>query len=95
MNNGRATGGDGADWEFEVVGEQPSEAVVRAVAEVRGCDPVELPPLNGALDPDALDDLFEDTVGGRPRRGGRLAFEYADCRVNVLGGEKIRVEFLD
>ncbi|WP_135825829.1 HalOD1 output domain-containing protein [Halorussus ruber] len=95
MNNGRATSGGGPEGEFEVVGERPSETIVRAVSEVRECDPVELPPLHSALDPDALDELFEDTVSGRPRRGGSLAFEYADCRVSVLGGETIRVEETD
>lgn len=95
MNNGRATGGGGADREFEVVGERPSETVVRAVSKVHECEPVELPPLNDALDPDALDDLFGETVGGQSRHGGHLVFEYADCLVTVLGGEKIRIEEAD
>jgi hypothetical protein len=95
MNNGRATGGGGAEREFEVTGERPSETVVRAVSEVRECDPIELPPLNGALDPDALDELFDDTVSGRSRRGGHLAFEYADCRVDVLGGATVLVQQTD
>lgn len=95
MDDGRTTDGDGSVLEREVVDERPTEAVVLAVADARGCDPVELPPLNDALDPDSLNDLFADKAGGRPRRGGRLAFEYADCRVVVLGGEKIRVETND
>jgi len=37
----------------------PTEAVVRAVATVRGVDPIDLrTPLFEAIDPDALDRLF-------------------------------------
>lgn len=38
--------------------EAPSTAVVNAVAEAEGVSPVELPPLYGRVDPDALDELL-------------------------------------
>ena len=61
----------------------PTEAVVDAVADARDCEPIELPPLNDAVDPDALDDLFADTPSGRPRYDGHLTFRYCDCTVTV------------
>jgi hypothetical protein len=63
----------------------PTEAVVDAVADARDCDPLDLPPLNDAVDPDALDALFADTAGGTPRYGGYLTFHYCDCTVTVSG----------
>jgi hypothetical protein len=94
MGSYRRGGGDSGRVR-EVADERPSEAVVPAIAETRGCDPTELPPLNDVLDPDALNDLFADTAGGHYRRDGHLTFEYTDCRVVVLGGEKVRVEVDD
>ncbi|MFD1585785.1 HalOD1 output domain-containing protein [Halorientalis brevis] len=44
---------------------QPTDAVVRAVASVRDVDPVDLNrPLFMAVDPDALDRLFESRADG-------------------------------
>lgn len=37
----------------------PSEAVVRAIAQAKGIDPLEMPTLYEILDPDALDELFK------------------------------------
>jgi hypothetical protein len=71
--------------ERDVVDATPTEAVVDAVADARDCDPMDLPPLNDAVDPDALDDLFADMVSGKPRYGGYLVFEYCDCTVTVSG----------
>ena len=56
-----------------------SKAVLSAVATHKGIDEVALPPLNDAIDPDALDALFEDkgTSGGET-----IVFEYAGRLVN-------------
>lgn len=48
---------------------QPSVLVVEAVAETTGTDPLELPPLYDAIDPDALDVLVAD--------GGQSHVEFA------------------
>ena len=42
----------------------PSEAVIEAIAEKTDSDPLELPALYNAIDPDALDSLFADRDGG-------------------------------
>lgn len=75
-----------------VSGEPPSEAVVRAVANAHGRNPTDLPPLSDVLDPEAVDELFADTVSGRSRSGGYLEFEYCDCTVAVLGSQKVVVD---
>lgn len=62
-----------------------SEAVVAAVAEREGVDPVELPRLFEAVDPDALDAIFAD---GRP---GRVSFQYAGYDVTVCGSDQVTV----
>lgn len=92
MDDSPFSPGNDAAAEREVVDATPTEAVVDAVADVRDCDPIELPPLNDAVDPEALDELFADTVGGKPRHGGRLTFRYCDCDVTVTGAGTVVVE---
>ncbi|MFC7080344.1 HalOD1 output domain-containing protein [Halorussus caseinilyticus] len=58
----------------------PSEAVVRTVAEARDCEPTDLPPLNGTIDPDALDDLFDDTMSGVAAKGATPSSTTATVR---------------
>lgn len=69
----------------------PSMAVVAAVADARGVDPLGLEPLANAIDPEALDRLFEDTYGGQPRMVGRVTFEVAGCEVTVTRADGISV----
>lgn len=60
----------------------PSMAVVELVADVTGTDPLELPPLYNALDPDALDSLCGNSSGF-----SSLEFEYTSRTVTV---ERVR-----
>jgi hypothetical protein len=66
-------------------------AVVRAVSAVVGCDPCSLPPLTDAVDPDALDAIFDSQGRDTPRTGGRLSFVYGHCRVTVDNGEYLTI----
>lgn len=67
--------------------EATSMNVVWAVAAESDIDPCSLPPLSDAIDPDALDSLFE----GDPKRnvpdhnGPYVTFSYAGHRVTVEG----------
>lgn len=73
--------------------ESVSERIVTAVAEFTGRDPLSLDPLYDAIDPEALDALFEPTdATGTPRR---VAFTYAGCSVEITGEGEIRVTDLD
>lgn len=58
------------------------ERIVSGVATLEGVDPVELPPLFDAVDPDALEAVFATTPSGT-RRCGSVAFTYAGYRVRV------------
>lgn len=64
-----------------------SRAVVSVVADRSGVDPTELPPLHGAVDPEALDSLFAGDVGGRAefRYNGFDVVVHGDGRVAVSG----------
>ena len=63
-----------------------TEAVIEAVASASGLDALEVAnefgPLYDAIDPSALDSLFQSS-GGSNRSVGSVTFEYADYRVTV------------
>jgi hypothetical protein len=66
----------------------PSQAVVEAVASAEGLDPLELPvPLYDAIDPDALDALFQDDD-----TDGRVEFSYYGYDVTVTDVGDVRLE---
>jgi hypothetical protein len=67
--------------EFDGRTRLPTEAVVYAVAEATETDPLDLPPLHSALDPDALNMLFETSTNGRPQTAITVSFEYADHQI--------------
>lgn len=73
--------------------ESVSGAVVEAVAEAEGTDPLELtPPLYDAVDSDALDRLFADaSTDGRME----VAFAYRGYDVSVRGDGSVSVEKRD
>lgn len=70
--------------------EQISEAVVTAVAEAKGVDPLDLDPLYSVVDPDALNSMFQPTVGSPPA-SMELRFSMAGCQVVVQGEGEVTV----
>jgi len=76
---------DGRPYHVYTVGadEPQTLAVVAAVAETTGIAACDLPPLYDAVDPDALDGLFERRPDGSARTDGRFAFSFADCAIAV------------
>ncbi|USZ73910.1 hypothetical protein NGM07_10620 [Halorussus vallis] len=81
--------------EFDPRTRPASQAVVDAVAEYRGVGTTDLDLLHEAVHPDGLDRLFRPKHDGTSRGGGRVGFEYADCRVVVESAGTIRVRPLD
>lgn len=75
-----------------VVTGEMANVVVRTVAVFANREPEELPPLNEAIDPDALDALFHPTPRGTSRAGGRVEFSYAGHRVVVTDHRRVAVE---
>ncbi|WP_425494366.1 HalOD1 output domain-containing protein [Natronoglomus mannanivorans] len=63
-------------------------AVVSAVAETNGTDPLELPPLGDAIDTDALNELF---TGRSESTVAEVTFQYADYDVTVRGNGEVHV----
>ena len=59
-----------------------STQILNEVAAIDGTDPVDLPPLFDAIDPDALESVFEPTMNGN-RRIGRIEFTYAGYEISV------------
>lgn len=62
-----------------------SLSVVQIVAEKEETDPAEITPLNNAIDPDALDVLFEE------REPGTVSFEYLEYEIVVNEDGLVRV----
>lgn len=69
--------------------ELASAAVVRAVADLRRCDPTELAPLYDAVDPDSLDRL----LARPPPADGhlRISFDYEGARVEAWNDGRLGV----
>ena len=96
----RGVGNESNEWNFaerfhpsaSAGGTEPSMAVVNAVASATKSDPIDLPPLYDAIEPDALDALFADTGRFASSRSGSVAFEYAGCLVTVSGDGSVSAE---
>jgi hypothetical protein len=68
-----------------------SQTVVLAVAEATDEDAMELPPLYDAIDPDALNKLFDSELLGASRVEGNVEFAYAGCDVTVRADGRVSV----
>lgn len=77
ISSGKRRGGPCAP-DAEVVTE-----VVTRVADARGVDPFEMPPLIEAINPDALNKIFKSSGDENRRYDGHLAFTYCDREVVV------------
>ncbi|WP_435177183.1 HalOD1 output domain-containing protein [Halorussus sp. AFM4] len=92
------TTGESAERAYRIgPSERPSEAVLAAVRAATGRDVGSAPtgdeglePLYRAVDPDALDALFEPTAEG-VQRDGRVTFSYAGCTVTVSSDGVVEV----
>jgi len=72
---------------------RPSAAVVARIATAENVDETELPPLFHAIDPDALDALFESGRDGpgETRTSGSVTFAYAGYEVHVSANGSVDV----
>lgn len=61
-----------------------SAAVIEAVADAADADPAELGTrLYDRIDPDALDNLFDDRHNGMPRGSGHVVFSLLDYEITA------------
>lgn len=68
-----------------------TKTIITAIGEVTNTDPVELPPLGSAIDPNALNELFPRNAAGDPRIEGYVTFEFAGCVVLVDQDDRVVV----
>lgn len=61
--------------------ESPSHAVVMAVTGESDADPVEIEPINTAIDADALDSIFLPTFSSQRPPNSRIQFDYLGYRI--------------
>ncbi|QSG03030.1 HalOD1 output domain-containing protein [Natranaeroarchaeum sulfidigenes] len=74
---------------YELDGDtETSTAVIEAVAETAGCDPLDLDPLGTYVSPDAIDALFTDS---RRNPDATVSFFYGDHQVVVRSDGTILV----
>lgn len=67
-------------------------AVIEAIAEHEGVDPLDLDqPLYEVVDPDALDAIIDDGGDGGGAADLTVRFSYNGCRVQVSGDGSIEV----
>lgn len=59
-----------------------AELILQRVGDVEDTDPVDLPPLYDAIDPDALEEIFAETQSGE-LRVGEISFPYAGHEVTI------------
>lgn len=71
--------------------EVPSTAVISAIASIRGYDPIQLPPLHSAIDPDALDRLFASFTAAQDGNSMSVTFVYDDRQVTVKGNGTVEL----
>ena len=64
-----------------------TETIVEEVAEREGVDPLELPPLYEAIDPEAVATVMTDVIGDETREGVCLKFSYSGYEFMVEDGE--------
>ncbi|WP_226008042.1 HalOD1 output domain-containing protein [Natrinema salinisoli] len=76
--------------EYDSSRDQPSLAVVAAVAGVSNTEPEELTPLHSVVNTSALNDLFSPTGNAR-QRNGCLSFSYEGFDVTVFGEGTVEV----
>lgn len=60
-----------------------SQGVVEVMARAHGIDPIDLPPLNHAIDPEALDAMLTSLAHNPASDGGSVVFAYHDHTVTV------------
>lgn len=63
----------------------PCETIIAGVAERADEDPMDLPPLYEAVDPDAIDTIVRDG------RSVQVTFEYAGYEITVAGPNDVAI----
>jgi len=73
-------------------GRTATDAVISTVSAAAGAGPLELPPIYAAVDPDALDRLFDSPSRDAGCSRCSVTFQYADHLVTVDDDGTVAVE---
>ncbi|SEW27389.1 HalOD1 output domain-containing protein [Natrinema salifodinae] len=76
---------------FDPEDDRPSEVIVTAVAAIRGAEPAALSPLYDAVDPAALNALFEHAQRVAASGCHRVWFTYEGLDVGIRTDGEIRI----
>jgi hypothetical protein len=68
-----------------------TEAVLDAIADELDANLLDLEPIHDAVDPDALESIFDDTSSAA-RNAGRVTFESNGCAVTVAAEGTVTVQ---
>ncbi|WP_135533459.1 HalOD1 output domain-containing protein [Halostella pelagica] len=68
-----------------------TESVLHAIADELDADLLDLEPLHDAVDPDALETIFDDT-SSTSRNTGSVTFESNGCAVTVAANGSVTVQ---
>ncbi|WP_266075522.1 HalOD1 output domain-containing protein [Haladaptatus caseinilyticus] len=71
-----------------------SEAVIRAISQVNGVDPLDLSPLYDTIDPDALDRLFRPTISTERDIESCVQFTMAGCEITITDNQVVAAKLL-
>lgn len=75
--------------DYDPRGQSLGQRIVERVSDAEGVDPLELDPLYTAINPDALDSLFQTRLASSDGLGGELRFEYHDYEVRVTADGRV------
>ncbi|WP_255193855.1 HalOD1 output domain-containing protein [Natronobeatus ordinarius] len=78
-------------WVDDAVCEPVSTTLLLVVSSIQGVDPLELDDLTAAVDPDALESLFDHWQAGT-ESGATVSFTFAQCTVTVHDTGELVVE---
>jgi hypothetical protein len=84
------TDGESYRVSYDTPAKRPSQAVVEAVSEATDTGLTDIGPLYSAIDPEALDELFQRD-GGRGVPTGRITFALDGHEVTVRSGGVVEV----
>ncbi|WP_238709371.1 HalOD1 output domain-containing protein [Natronorubrum halophilum] len=72
--------------------ESVSMATIRAVSAVKECDPCTLTPLYEAIEPDALNKLYEQKPRDTDKAGCKAEFVFSDYHITIENGEYLTLQ---
>lgn len=68
-----------------------SGAIVTVIADIKDVSPLDLEPLHGSVDPDALNQILTPTPEGDDRTSGHVSFVFESHHITVYGDGEVAI----